>query len=575
MSASRSGDGVSRSCAKRTGVGMIRWRTLRRAGVTAMAVVLCTGRADGQTASGAPRVDVLITGGLVYDGRGTPGRVTDVGIIKDRIVFVGRTPRGTRAAMRINASGLIVAPGFIDPHTHAYEGLPRLSRERRQNASSLMQGITTVVLGADGRGPVRVASTLDSAERAGLGTNTYAMTGFGTVRARVMGMSSAAASPLQIDSMRALIAQAMREGAYGVGSGLFYVPQSYASTEEVVAVVAAAKPFGGVYDTHQRDESSYSIGLLSSVREAIRIGCENGLTTNVGHIKALGVDVWGKADSVLSIMRAARERGCRVTADQYPWTASGTGLSAALLPAWAQAGGGDSLRARIADAPTRERVLTEMRENLRRRGGDSTLLLTAGGAGAQPYIGKTLRQVALERGAPAVETALWMITSGLDMGIASFNMTEADIETFMRDPFVMTSSDGSEGHPRLFGTYPRKIRRYVLDRHVITMERMIQASSSQVAETYGLTDRGILRAGAFADVIVFDPATIREEATYVAPTRLSTGMRYVFVNGQAAVARGAVTGALAGRGLRRRQPSHLPGAPPAAAKHHVTHRGQQ
>jgi N-acyl-D-amino-acid deacylase len=500
----------------------------------------------------APRVDVIITGGLVYDGSGSPGRIADVGILNDRIVFVGPTPRGTRAASRISATGLLVAPGFIDPHTHAYEGLPRLSQERRQNASSLLQGITTVVLGADGRGPVNVALTLESAERAGLGTNTYAMTGFGSVRVRVMGMSSAPASPVQIDSMRALIAQAMREGAYGVGSGLFYVPQSYASTAEVLGVVSAAKPFGGVYDTHQRDESSYSIGLLASVREAIRIGCESGLTTNIGHIKALGVDVWGKADSVLGIMREARARGWRVTADQYPWTASGTGLSAALLPAWVQAGGRDSMRARVADAPTRARILAEMRENLRRRGGDSTILLTTGESSAQPYVGKTLRQVALERGTPAVETALWMITGGLDMGIASFNMTEADIETFMRDPYVMTSSDGSEGHPRLFGTYPRKIRRYVLERRVITMERMIQASSAQVAETYGLADRGVLRAGAFADVIVFDPATIREEATYIAPTRLSTGMRYVFVNGRAAVARGAVTGTLAGRGLRRR-----------------------
>lgn len=502
--------------------------------------------------SAAPSIDVLIAGATVYDGTGRAGRITDVGLRGDRIVFVGAAPRGVQAARRIDARGLIVSPGFIDPHTHSYEGLPRLNAEARQNASALMQGVTTVVLGADGRGPVNVATVLDSSQRLGLGVNTYAMVGFGTVRSRVMGASSAAATPAQVEAMRALVTTAMREGAYGVGSGLFYAPQSYAATDEVIAVVSAAKPFGGVYDTHQRDESSYSIGLLASVRETIRIGCESGLTANVGHIKALGVDVWGKADSVLGIMAAARARGCKVTADQYPWTASGTGLSAALLPRWVQAGGRDSLQHRLTDPAQRDRILSEIRENIRRRGGDSTLLLTSGDGEAVKYVGKTLRDVATERRTPAAETALDMLAAGMDMGVASFNMTERDIETFMRNPYVMTSSDGSEGHPRLYGTYPRKIRHYVLTRHVITMQRMIQSSSGQVASVYGLTDRGVLRAGAFADVIVFDPRTIREEATYTEPTKLATGVTWVFVNGQAAVADGKVTGAMAGRALRRR-----------------------
>jgi len=222
------------------------------------------------------------------------------------------------------------------------------------------------------------------------------------------------------------------------------------------------------------------------------------------------------------------------------------------LPRWAQAGGGDSLRARIADAATRERMLTEMRDNLRRRGGDSTLLLINGNAAARPYIGKTLKQVAAEKGKPAVETALEMIQQGLDMGVASFNMTEADIEKFMKDPFVMTSSDGSGGHPRLYGTYPRKIRRYVLDKPVITMERMIQSASQQVAEVYGIRERGSIKTGFFADVIVFDPATLRERATYVEPELLSEGMRWVLVNGKLAVDGGRPTGVMAGRGLRKR-----------------------
>lgn len=497
-------------------------------------------------------VDVLVRGGTVYDGSGGPARRLDIGIRADRIVFVGNAATASiRSRQTIDAAGLIVAPGFIDPHTHSFEGLPNLSEERRKNLGALMQGVTTVVTGADGRGPLEVARTLSEAERLGIGTNTYALTGFGTARVRVMGSSSAPATPAQIDSMKALIAKAMSEGAFGVGSGLFYAPQSYASTEEVIAVLMGARPYGGVYDTHQRDESSYTIGLLNSVREAIRIGRETGLVTNLGHVKALGVDVWGYADSVLALMRAERATGHLVVADQYPWTASGTGLGAALLPRWAEAGGRDSLLLRIADPGTREKILTEMRENLRRRGGDSTLLLTGGSAAARGHVGKTLKQVAAEKGTGAVETALELIRSVGGMSVASFNMNEQDIETFMKDPYVMTSSDGSGGHPRLYGTYPRKLRRYVLDQPVITMERMVRASSGQVAEVYGISERGQLKAGYYADVIVFDPGTIREAATYVEPEKLSVGVRWVFVNGKPAVANGQPTGVLAGRGLRK------------------------
>lgn len=500
---------------------------------------------------GGDSLDLLIRRGNVYDGSGAPSRVTDVGIRGDRIVFIGDAAR-MPARRVIEASGLIVAPGFIDPHTHSMGGLPGLNEEDRRNVPALTQGVTTVTIGPDGRGPFDVARVMAESERVGVGTNIYAMVGFGTVRSNVLGAASTPASRAQIDSMRSLIDKAMREGAYGVGSGLFYAPQSFATTEEVIAVISAAKPYGGVYDTHQRDESSYTIGLLNSVREAIRIGRESGLTTNLGHVKALGVDVWGYADSVLRLMRESRAQGHMVVADQYPWTASGTGLSAALLPRWAQAGGRDSLLLRIAGAATRERMLTEMRDNLRRRGGDSTLLLINGNAAARPYIGKTLKQVATEKGTPAVETALEMIRQGLDMGVASFNMTERDIETLMKDPFVMTSSDGSGGHPRLYGTYPRKIRRYVLDKPVITMQRMIQSASQQVAEVYGIRERGSIRLGYFADVIVFDPATIREQATYVEPEKLSVGMRWVMVNGKLAVSDGTPTGVMAGKGLRKR-----------------------
>ena len=258
----------------------------------------------------ADTVDVLIRGGTLYDGKGGAPQRVDLGIRGELITFLGDAARaGIVAGRTIDAAGLIVAPGFIDPHTHSFEGLPALNEERRRNSGALMQGVTTVVTGADGRGPLEEAQVLTAAQQAGIGVNTYALTGFGSARVKVMGSSSAPATAAQIDSMKSLIAKAMREGAFGVGSGLFYAPQSYASTEEVIAVLKGATPYGGVYDTHQRDESSYTIGLLNSVREAIRIGRETGLTTNLGHVKALGVDVWGKADSVLLLMREARAGG--------------------------------------------------------------------------------------------------------------------------------------------------------------------------------------------------------------------------------------------------------------------------
>ena len=334
-----------------------------------------------------------------------------------------------------------------------------------------------------------------------------------------MGNSSAPATPAQIDRCSTLIAKAMSEGAFGVGSGLFYAPQSYASTEEVIAVLKGATPYGGVYDTHQRDESSYTIGLLE-------FGARGdphrpGDRAHHQHRPREGArrGRLGRGRQRAALMREERAAGT------WWWPTSIPGPRAApdSAPPCCRAGPRQAGEIRCCCASpipaTRDRILVEMRDNLRRRGGDSTLLLTGGRRGP------ALRRQDAEAGRrrerqPAVETALELIRPVGDIGVASFNMTEQDIETFMKDPFVMTSSDGSGGHPRLYGTYPRKIRRYVLDKPVITMERMVRASSGQVAEVYGIADRGELKEGNFADVIVFDPKTIRDEATYVEPEKL-------------------------------------------------------
>jgi N-acyl-D-amino-acid deacylase len=352
--------------------------------------------------------------------------------------------------------------------------------------------------------------------------------------------------------MKSLVRQGMDDGALGLSTGLYYAPGNFAKTEEVIELAKVAAGRGGVYDTHQRDESSYTVGLLASIEEVIRIGREAKIPVHISHIKALGADVWGQSAKAIEIIDRARAGGVNVTANQYPYVASGTGLSAALLPRWAEAGGRQEMLKRIDDPAVRPRLIAEMEQNLKRRGGANSLLIRSisGGGADRDLVGKRLDEIAKSRRKSAVETALEIIKAG-NAGVTSFNMTEDDIENFMKQPWVMTGSDGSGGHPRKYGTYPRKIREYVLNRSVITLPRMIQASSLQVAETFDLKNRGKLGPGYFADVIVFDEKTIADRATYENPEVFAEGIKYVIVNGKVAIDGGKYVGAMAGRALRK------------------------
>lgn len=503
----------------------------------------------------AQQADIVISGGRVYDGSGSAARITDIAIRGDRIVLVGDASQWA-SRHTIDARGLIVSPGFIDPHIHAEGDLRSATRATRQAAYALMQGVTTVITGNDGGGPIAIAEALAAFRRDSIGPNAALLVGHGRVRGVVLEMADRAPTAVELVRMKMLVDSAMRGGAFGLSSGLYYAPGSFAATDEVVELARVAASYGGLYDSHTRDESSYTIGLLASIAEAIDVGRRAGIRVNISHIKALGVDVWGQAPAVIALIKRALAEGIEVTADQYPWTASGTSISASLLPRWAEAGGRDSLLARLDSPPLRARIASEMRENMRRRGGAATLLMTSVSGPAAlrtAAAGKTLEQYATAIGSDPIEAAIGIIRAG-GASVASFNMNEADIEAFMKEPFVMTGSDGSGGHPRKYGTYPRKIRRYVLDKPVISMERMIEASSAQVAETFRIPQRGRIRDGYFADVIVFDPRTIRDVATYEQPTQLAEGMRWVFVNGVAVVSDGRLTDALPGRGLSRREP---------------------
>ncbi len=491
-------------------------------------------------------VDVLIRNGTVVDGTGAAERRTDVGLTGDRIVFIGdATKAGVAGKRTIDARGLIVAPGFIDPHTHTLGDLSNAAR--KGNVNYLMQGVTTVVTNNDGGGTVDIGTTFDGWAKNGIGTNAALYVPQGGVRGKVMGPTAAAPTPAQLDSMRAIVARGMADGALGLSTGLYYAPGSFSTTEEVIALSKIAAQSGGIYDSHMRDESSYTIGLIGSINETIRIAREAQIPVHISHIKALGADVWGQADTVIALIKKARAEGLNVTADQYPYLASGTGVGASLLPRWAEAGGRDSLRARFSDFNISAKIVSEMERNLVRRGGAASLLITSGRDSTLK--GKTLAEIATARKVTPIAAAVQIILGG-DAGVASFNMKDADLNKFMVQPWVMTGSDGSDGHPRKYGTFPRKLREYVYKTHLLTLPQAVRASSQLTAQTLQIKDRGVLAEGAYADVIVFDPKTVADKATYVSPEVLAEGMQYVLVNGQVAVDGGKYTGTLAGRPLR-------------------------
>jgi len=490
----------------------------------------------------AQELDLILHNGTVIDGSGAPAVHADIGISGDRIVFVGSSA-GKKAKRVIDVSGLVVTPGFIDPHTHTAGDLS--DPKRSHNEAYLMQGVTTVATGNDGDSPEHIGDTLAKWTRQGIGTNAVLFIGQGTVRREVMGMSDAKPTPEQMEKMKGLVDTAMNEGAIGLSTGLYYAPGSYSTTEEVIELARVAAQHGGIYDTHMRDESSYNIGLMNAVRETLRIGKEANIPVMISHIKALGADVWGQSTDVIALIDDARKAGIKATASQYPYEASGTSVTASLVPRWAEADG--KLLKNIDDPALHERLVKEMTENLRRRGGPETLLMTA--SKDKSIVGKNLAQIAKGRNVSPVEAALQIIRAG-GSSVASFNMKESDIEAFMKQPWVMTCSDGSEGHPRKYGTFPRKIHEYVYEKHVLPLEAAVRSSTSLPAETLQLKDRGLLKQGYYADVLVFDPKTFMDRATYENPTVPATGVQYLLVNGRLAVDKGELTSTMAGRALK-------------------------
>lgn len=492
-------------------------------------------------AAPTPVADLLIRGGVVYPGGADPF-TGDVAIKGDRILAAG--PHLSIAAARtIDARGMIVAPGFIDPHTHAGPWLASPNTATRLIPAFLLQGVTTAFIGNDGGGSTDVAGVLATPRTRPVGINFATYVGFGTIRGQVVGGADRAPTPAELTREKALVAKGMCEGAIGFSTGLFYAPQSFSKTDEVIALTREAARRGGYYDSHIRDESSYTVGLKAAVEEAIAIGRATGAPIHISHIKALGVDVQGMAPQIVAMIDAARASGIDITASQYPWNASGTSLVASLVPLWAQDGGRAALLRRFDDPALRTKLRDGMADGMRRRGGADTLLITEG-----QWRGKYLNQIAAAMHTDPVSAAIAVIRVH-DPATVSFNMSEADIKTFMRQPWVMTDSDASSGHPRVWGTFARKYAKYVRAEKVITLRQFIDRSSYTTAQWFGLKGRGAIRQGDYADVVVFDPQSYAARATYQQPTLPAAGVKAVVVNGRLAVADGKLTGVAAGRAL--------------------------
>jgi N-acyl-D-aspartate/D-glutamate deacylase len=388
-------------------------------------------------------------------------------------------------------------------------------------------------------------------EAKGVGVNVAQFVPHGSIRTAVLGMADRQATDDELSRMAALTRAGMEAGGIGLSSGLYYAPGSYAKLEEVIALAKVATEFGGVYSSHIRDEADYSIGVVAAVQEVIRVAEEAQIPGIVSHMKALGPAQWGLSTALTTRIDQARARGVRVYADQYPYEASGTGLSAALVPRWAQAGGREEFLKRLTGVD-RDRIRAAIAENLVRRGGPATLVVSGYDAD-RSLEGQSLAVIAAAGGVSAVDLVVALLEKA-DGGLVSFNMSESDIAHIMRQPWTMTCSDGDltepgdgKPHPRGYGAFARKLGVYVRERGVMTLPDAVRSMTSLPAQVFGLKDRGVIRRGARADLVIFDPAAVRDTATFASPQQLAQGVRHVLVNGVVAVDDGKAAGVTPGR----------------------------
>ena len=533
----------------------------------------------------APPFDIVIRGGTIYDGSGAAPFVGDVAIRGDRIVAVGKKLKGPRLT-EINATGLAVSPGFINMLSWATESLLADGR----GLSDLKQGVTLEVMGEGSsmgpwtekmrkqelarQGDIKFQipwTTLDDyltyLEKLGIAQNVASFVGAETVRTNVLGEEDVDPNPIELARMRTLVVQAMEQGAMGVGSSLIYAPGSYADTDELVALSTEAGRCGGMYISHMRSEGNR---LLPAIDELIEISRRSGAPAEIYHLKAAGKQNWSKLDAAIAKIEAARASGLRITANMYTYTAGSTGLDAA-MPTWVQAGGREAWIKRLKDPQTRREVIAEMRvdspafENLYRfAGAEGTLLVGFRNPKLKPLTGKTLAEVAKMRGVSPEDAAIdLVIEDGSRVQVVYFLMSEENVRRQTALPWMSFGSDAaalapegvflqSSTHPRAYGNVARLLGKYVRDERSLSLAEAVRRLSALPAHNLGLHDRGMLKVGQFADVVIFDPATIGDVATYETPRQFATGVRWVLVNGGVALKEGLPTALATGRVVRGR-----------------------
>lgn len=489
--------------------------------------------------------DVVLRNATLVDGTGKPAERGDLAIKGDRIVAVGKF-RVQGSPRVLDCTGLVVAPGFIDLHTHSDNPLQK--SESAPALNYLTQGVTTSVTGNCGAGPVDTAAYYAAMEKLGVGTNVAHQVPHNAVRNQVMGNADRTPTAAELKKMEALVEKGMRDGAWGMATGLIYNPGTYSKTDELVALSKAVARLGGLYASHIRNESTE---ILAAIEEILEICRRAGLRVHISHIKVSGPRAWGMSGQVIARIRRARKEGMEVTADQYPYTASSTSLAATVIPTRWREGSAKDLLARLDDP----RVIKDIGEALEIREGGRRLKI-ASYAPRPDWQGLDLETIAKKEKRPVLDLVLEIQKKG-GAAIVNFGMSEEDVRLYMKEPYVATASDGSAQvpsttvpHPRSYGTFPRKIGHYCLKEKILSLEQGIRSCSGLPADILRLPQRGYLKVGYFADVVVFDPKTLRDVATFDAPHQYSTGVVHLFVNGQPAIAEGRYTGARAGRVLR-------------------------
>ncbi|MDX2037509.1 MAG: amidohydrolase family protein [Isosphaeraceae bacterium] len=523
---------------------------LNRSIATAAALAMIASTALAEPIDPPAHPPRLIRGGTVIDGTGSPGIRADVLVENGRIRAVGPEIEAPAGAVVVDASGLIVCPGFIDLHSHS-DG-PIVAEATRSNLNFQRQGVTTIVTGNCGSGALDVAAYFEAIDSRGAGTNVIQLIPHNVVRARVVGREDRAPTDAELERMREVVETQMKAGAWGMSTGLIYQPGVFSKTPELVELAKVVARRGGLYASHIRNEGSE---LIEAIDEAITIGREARLPVHISHLKASGKSNWGKAAAACERIEAARARGEVVTADQYPYVASSTRLTAMIVPAWAAQGTTADFVRRLDDPETGPKLRREIERGLAARDGGASIRI-ARYSEKPGYAGKSLADIARAERRPVLEVALEIERRGSAQAI-SFGMSEDDVRLIMKRGFVATASDGSSHrpgggdrpHPRSYGTFPRKVR-YAIDEGVISLEGAIRANSGLPAEILGLADRGKVAPGRHADLLVFDPKTFRDRATFDDPTVYATGVRLLLVNGVAVIENDEPKRVLPGRALR-------------------------